>query len=400
MPTTIVKQIYFGKFQDLDPTEASATTGNYNNDWNELQEVPGWRAGISFKRPAIDLIDVAQNDTARQGTAGNNRLEENDFKNAPSTGGGPGPIGADSIAYNLGSGPVTSDLDSTFRWNIELTLVNGTKVMKAASFIQLEDGSIFSNFDNADFANLQIASIKLVSYISGSFYGAVGKRSLTSVQLLCFSADARIMTPKGEIAAGNLRVGDLVTTRDHGAQPIMWVMKRRVSHEDIAQDPNLAPILIQAGSFGSAMPREALILSPQHRVLVSSSIVQRMFGAAEALVPIKHLRDYPGIAATTNLPGLTYVHLALAQHEIVYANGLPSETLYPGKMVLDAFPAEDQTGLHALYAQREVQPARYFVSRGEAETLVRRHLKNRRSLIEGDSVLMATDSVPTVVILS
>ena len=208
------------------------------------------------------------------------------------------------------------------------------------------------------------------------------------------------MTPKGETAAGDLRVGDLVMTRDHGAQPVLWVMKRRVSQGDITGDLNLAPIQIEANSFGPAMPREALILSPQHRVLVRSSIVQRMFGAAEVLVPIKHLRDYPGIMAMTDLPGLTYVHLAFAQHEIVYANGLPSETLYPGKMVLDAFPAEDQSGLHGLYAQGEVQPARYFVSRGEAEKLVRRHLKNRRSLIEGDSMPMTADSVPSVVILS
>lgn len=382
MPTTVVKQIYFGKFQDLDPVEASPTAGNYNNDWNELQTVPGWGPGVTFKHSALRLMDIAQNDTVRQSQS--NRLEENDFKNATTSNGGPGPIGADSITYNLGNGSVTSEIDSTFRWNLELTLIDGSKVMKSATFIQLVDGSIFSNFDNADFANLKITAIKLVSFGDDKFYGATGKRSLNSVQLLCFTADARIRTPAGEVPAVDLQIGDLVTTLDHGPQPVRWTTKRQITRAEMARDPSLAPVGISAGALGPGLPAAPLVLSPQHRVLVRSPIIMRMFGQDEVLVAVKHLLGYPGIEVVDDLPCVTYVHLALTRHEIVYANSLPAESLFPGKMVLEPVGDDDRTGLHELYAQRDVPPARYFATRSEAKALVRRHLKNRRSLLQVD----------------
>ena len=392
MPTTIVKQIYMGKFQDLDPVEASSKTGNYNNDVNELQTVAGWGPNTSFKRPEIRLMDIAQNDTAREGSAGNNRLEENDFENAPSSGGGPGKIGADTITYDLGRGPVTSKLDSAFRWKVELTLQNGSTIQKDVTFIQLEDGSIFTNVDNADFANLQIKGIKLLSYISGSYYGTAGKRSLTSVQLLCFAAEARIRTAEGSVQAGDLQAGDAIITLDHGAQPILWVTRREVSQAELRDDPNLAPICIAPNTFGMGLPEAPLHLSPQHRVLVRSTISQRMFGDAEVLVAIKHMQDYPGVGISTELPSVTYIHFAMARHEIVFANGLPSETLFPGEMVLNRFDDKDYDRLREIYGTKPSSPARYFVPKGAARTLVRRHLKNRRSLVEGDSGINSSDS--------
>ena len=392
MPTTIVKQIYMGKFEDLDPVEASSKTGNYNNDVNELQTVAGWGPQTSFKRPEIRLMDIAQNDTAREGTAGNNRLEENDFENAPSSGGGPGKIGADTITYDLGNGPVTSKLDSAFRWKVELTLHNGTAVQKDVTFIQLEDGAIFTNVDNADFANLQIKGIKLLSYISGSYYGTTGKRSLSSVQLLCFSADAKIRTPEGAVRAGDLQVGNMVVTRDHGAQPIRWITRREVSRAEMRDDPNLTPIRIAPNTFGPGLPSEPLLLSPQHRVLVRSAISQRMFGEPEALIAIKHMQGYPGIGGAEGLSSVVYIHFALGRHEVIFANELQTETLFPGEMVLSRYPAEDQARLRTIYASEKVAPARYFASRGEAQTFVRRHLKNRRPLIDGDSAGDSDDS--------
>lgn len=391
MPTTIVKQIYFGKYADLDPVEASATTGNYNNDWSELQEVAGWVVGTTFNLTTMRMIDIAQNDTVRQSNS--NRLEENDFENAPSTGGGPGKIAADTITYNLGAGSVTSKIDSTFVWSLKVTLEDGRVLVREAAFIQLEDGAIFSNFDNADFLNLKIKSIALFSYVSGNYYGATGKRSLTSVQLLCFSAETMILTPSGAVPVGDLRVGDQIITRDYGAQPIRWVARRKVMRDQIVEQPNLGPIRIAPNAFGAQMPTTPLVLSPQHRVLVRSAVVRRMTGDQEALVSIKHLQGYPGIAPVETPADVTYVHIALSQHDIVYANGLPAETLFPGKMVLESLSSEDQMGLRRLFAETEPSRARHFLTRREAQTLMRRHLKNRLALIQDESDRDSPDSV-------
>lgn len=66
----------------------------------------------------------------------------------------------------------------------------------------------------------------------------------------CFLSGTLIATPDGEVPVETLRAGDLVLTRDHGAQPLVWTSHSAVSREVLDRAPNLRAIRIEAGALG------------------------------------------------------------------------------------------------------------------------------------------------------
>lgn len=137
----------------------------------------------------------------------------------------------------------------------------------------------------------------------------------------CFTAGTLIETPRGARPVEALRAGDLVVTRDHGAQPLLWVGCSRVRATGA-----LAPVRIGAGVLGNAA---ALLVSPQHRILIDDWRAELFFGLPEVLVAAKHLVDGCGVV---RVPGgmVDYFHLLFARHEVVYSNGIASESYFPG----------------------------------------------------------------------
>lgn len=62
-------------------------------------------------------------------------------------------------------------------------------------------------------------------------------------QYVCFSAETLIAAAGGHLAAGDLQVGDLVETLDHGFQPLIWIGRRKIRIN--SQSGPSAPIVIQ-----------------------------------------------------------------------------------------------------------------------------------------------------------
>ena len=137
----------------------------------------------------------------------------------------------------------------------------------------------------------------------------------------CFVAGTLIRTPYGEVAVEDLQPDDLVETRDDGAQPIRWIGARMVQGEG-----DFAPIHIRAGTFGS---HRDLLVSPQHRVLVRDSVAELLFGEGEVLVAAKDLLNDRSV---TRRPGgeVTYVHLMFDRHQVIFSEGLETESFMPG----------------------------------------------------------------------
>lgn len=176
-------------------------------------------------------------------------------------------------------------------------------------------------------------------------------------RFVCFTADTLIRCKQGLVAAGDLRVGSVVQTLDHGWQPLIWVGRKRV----VGIGDN-APIAFAAGSLGN---RSTLHLSQQHRVLWRSSMAELMFASSEVLVPAKALIGWCGVAAVPCVM-VHYVHVMLERHEILNAgNGAACESLLAGDMVRqvvgDGMP-------DVVPAQRAVRP---ILSYREARHLTR-----------------------------
>ena len=77
---------------------------------------------------------------------------------------------------------------------------------------------------------------------------------------------ARIATPKGEIPAGRLMPGDLVSTRSHGDQPVLGIVPVALSRDMLIGAPRLTPVVLAAGSLGLGLPMRSLLAPPSSRI--------------------------------------------------------------------------------------------------------------------------------------
>lgn len=148
----------------------------------------------------------------------------------------------------------------------------------------------------------------------------------------CFVAGTLIETATGPVPVEDLKPGDLVLTRDHGAQPLRWTGRalRRAQAAD-------APVHFSAGALG---PHQALELSPCHRVMLQDQWAEVLFGVSEVLVKARDLVNGHSISRREDARPVTYVHLLFDQHEIICGNGLDSESYHPGQETMNSFDAE------------------------------------------------------------
>lgn len=198
----------------------------------------------------------------------------------------------------------------------------------------------------------------------------------------CFVTGTLIDTDDGSRPVEALREGDLILTKDSGFRRLSWVAFRHLTPRHLDISPNLRPILIRAGALGPGMPQQNLLVSPQHRMLVTSRIARRLIGAEEALVPAKHLCGLPGIEVMDPANGVGYHHLLFDRHEIVRSNGCWTELLYTGPMALKSLGAAARRELRALLpgligaGQPLPPPARPFMSGKQIRELTRQHIMN------------------------
>ena len=157
----------------------------------------------------------------------------------------------------------------------------------------------------------------------------------------CFTAGTLIATPDGLRPVEDLAVGDLVMTRDSGAQPIRWVASRTLEPHDLDARPELRPIAIEPRWSGGTA---RLLVSPQHGILVraSDSAEPRL---ARAVQLARTKGGAVRIARGTRK--VTYVHFMLPAHGIVYANGVATESFYPGPRSIESLSQVSRLSLLA-----------------------------------------------------
>ncbi len=184
----------------------------------------------------------------------------------------------------------------------------------------------------------------------------------------CFTAGTRLATPEGQVRVEDLVPGDLVLTKDEGAQPLRWIGRRCVAAEG-----DFAPIRIEAGAFGA---HDAVTVSPLHRVLIRDSLAEILFGEGEVLVAA---RDLVNGRSVRRIEGgeVEYVHLMFDRHQVVFSEGLETESFLPGPQIENSFEAEIVAEICAIFP--EIDPrtgagyspaARRVLKRYEAELLV------------------------------
>lgn len=169
--------------------------------------------------------------------------------------------------------------------------------------------------------------------------------------VICFTPGTALATPEGQRPIEALRPGDLVSTRDNGPQPIIWCGQRRMTGARLYAMPHLRPIRIRSNAFGIGQPDRELIVSPQHRMLIRGRAAEALFNTDEVLVAAEHLLNDISITIDHQLREVTYVHVMLERHQIVWANGLLTESFHPSHTSLDAIePVQREALLIAMPA--------------------------------------------------
>lgn len=179
----------------------------------------------------------------------------------------------------------------------------------------------------------------------------LGNINTTSDVLICFCAGTLILTPEGEVPVEELKVGDLVITRDGTEVPIRWIGRKRLSAGALHRNPKLRPVRIRRGTFGEGRPRRDLRVSPQHRVLLEGWAVEMLFGEDCMLAPAKQLVDGLGITVEPVEGPEDYFHIMLDRHEILLSEGLPTESFHPGEWTMRGLSEPTRRELLALFPE-------------------------------------------------
>jgi len=183
--------------------------------------------------------------------------------------------------------------------------------------------------------------------------GSSGQPSIDAGDLVvpCFTPGTLIDTPGGAVPVETLAVGDLVLTRDNGPRPIRWLGQVALDAARLAAEPSLRPVRIAPGALGDGLPRRALLLSPQHRVLLSGWRTELMFGTDEVLAAARHLVNGDTIAVADDVARVHYIHFMFDRHEVVLAEGVATESFRPGPMTLAALPGPSRRELFRLFPE-------------------------------------------------
>lgn len=176
---------------------------------------------------------------------------------------------------------------------------------------------------------------------------AARQQNAQSGGVICFTPGTRIRTAQGTRPVETLRPGDLVQTRDNGLQPLRWTGSRRMSGARLFAIPALRPVRIRGGALGLERPDADLLVSPGHRMLIRGRAVQSLFNTGEVLVMARDLINGKSVRVDMQLREVTYIHLLLEQHQVLWANGVQTESFHPASAdftMLD--PLDRQRLLH------------------------------------------------------
>lgn len=153
----------------------------------------------------------------------------------------------------------------------------------------------------------------------------------------CFLKGTRIRVPGGWRVVEDLDPGEILCLRGGGRAPVRWIGHAHIPAARAMADARLWPVKIARDTFGEGLPKRDLRVSPQHRLLVRSSMAHLLFGNSEVLVAAHRLVGLAGVTQDMPRGPVDYFHIALDHHEVIFAEGLPAESLYLGKGARDAF---------------------------------------------------------------
>ncbi|WP_109565636.1 Hint domain-containing protein [Jannaschia seohaensis] len=176
---------------------------------------------------------------------------------------------------------------------------------------------------------------------------------------VCFTPGTLIETAKGPRPVETLHPGDVVLTRDDGLQPIEWMGLRCLSAVSLTARPDLRPIRLRAGALGGARPQPDLIVSPDHRVMLTGPKARALWGETEVLARAGDLVDDGRVLRDHSAQDVTYIHMLFARHQVIRANGVEVESFHPGDADLSRLNVAERQELLEIAPGVDADPSAY-----------------------------------------
>jgi len=167
---------------------------------------------------------------------------------------------------------------------------------------------------------------------------------------VCFVKGTLILTPRGTVPIEELDVGDGVLTVDGGAQTIRWIGSSALPGRG-----RFAPVRIAKGALGNARD---LWVSQEHRMLIEDWKCELLFGEPQVLVAAKSLIGRAGIEIVET-QSVEYFHILFDRHEIIFAEGIASESLFPGPVGLNSLSELSREEIFSLFPDLRADPSGY-----------------------------------------
>ena len=181
----------------------------------------------------------------------------------------------------------------------------------------------------------------------GDYVGALDPN--TPFQIACYLTGTAIRTTSGDVAVEALSIGDRVVTASGAERPIKWIGKRSYAGRFANGNADVLPVCFKAGSISDNVPARDLWVSPKHAMSLDGVLI-----AAERLV------NGVTITQATEVDEVSYWHIELDSHDVLIAEGAPSESFVDDNSRAMFHNAQE---FAELYPEAEQQPAVYCAPR-------------------------------------
>jgi Hint domain len=136
----------------------------------------------------------------------------------------------------------------------------------------------------------------------------------------CFLKGTKILTAEGERKIEDLAVGDLMPTMFGGLRPVQWIGRYPIKKSDPSKPwvKDVLPVRIARSALGPNLPHADLYVTGYHSLLIDGVLAPAAMLINGTTIVRDEEREYDE---------LEYFHVKLESHDVIYAEGVPAETL-------------------------------------------------------------------------
>ncbi|MEO6842281.1 MAG: tail fiber protein [Bradyrhizobium sp.] len=207
----------------------------------------------------------------------------------------------------------------------------------------------------------------------GSSSQNLGVASETIDLTPCYCPGTLIRTACGQKPVEQLKVGDNVMTASGEARPVKWIGRRSYAGRFVMGRKDILPVCIKAGALDENVPKRDLWISPHHAMYLDG-----------VLIEARDLINGVSVVQAERADRVEYFHIELDSHDVIIAEGAPSESYIDDD---NRFLFHNARQYQSLYPDAVAKPVRYCAPRlddGYEVESARRRIARRAGLTRGN----------------